>query len=369
MICPLLLLTLFSINYTKVTGEETLSELTNNFITVTDTTGNVILQTGISVHIQDEFIDEQNHVYIITELQGTSAIAEYVREEALNSELMETISVQASFQQEQQLVGVYHTHTDESYIPSDGKSSKRGNGSILLVGEAFTRRLAELGYQTDHDKTLHDPHDANAYHRSRRTVMKLLQKQPTALFDLHRDSAPAQVYNYQIDGQPATKLLLVVGRQNQYKNTTLNFAKTIKAAADAKYKGLIRGIFIAKGGYNQDLAPRSILVEMGTQYNSREAAERSAALFADLVPNFLAASSAAPSPKAPVNQPSPTQEVVSEDDTDAGWSYDLLLITGSIILATGAFLFLSTGNLKEAKKKLRNFFKFEFGDIFQRKKK
>ena len=40
-------------------------------------------------------------------------------------------------------------------------------------------------------KTPHDPHDAMAYDRSRRTAAELLKKNPIALLDIHRDAVPA----------------------------------------------------------------------------------------------------------------------------------------------------------------------------------
>ena len=49
---------------------------------------------------------------------------------------------------------------------------------------------------------------------------------------------------------------------------------------------MIKGIFIAKGNYNQDLAPRSILIEVGTHTNSLEAANNGASVFASLLPDF-----------------------------------------------------------------------------------
>ncbi|HWR43470.1 stage II sporulation protein P [Sporomusa sp.] len=361
------------VNQSAAAPVDIATEVSDGFVTIMDIEGHLVFQTGLAVHPGDEFINEDNRVYTITAVQGTTATAEYVREESFSSLWPETVPVQAPTQPEGQLVSIYHTHTDESYIPTDGKATVNGNGSILLVGDAFSKRLSELGYQTNHDKTLHDPHDANAYQRSRRTVMKLLQQQPAAIFDIHRDSAPASMYNVQVNGQDATKILLVVGQQNQNINTTMNYAKTIKAAADAKYQGLVRGIFIAKGGYNQDLNPRSILVEIGTQYNNREAADRSAALFADVIPSFLAPSTAAPPAQAQAAPaaPSPTAAISPDIATnnDPGPRQDTLLIIGALVVGTGAFLFLSTGSLQEAKTKLLRFGKYEFGDIFRSRKK
>lgn len=339
-------------------------ELLSGYITVIDEHGTIIMQTGLSIRVGDEFIDEDNRVYEILTTEGNLAKARYVRTET--DIAMETliVPVQAPAEAAAPLVAVYHTHTDESYIPTDGKSTERGKGSILEVGKAFSDRLVELGIRAEHSTALHDPHDANAYQRSRRTFAQLLKNQPAALFDIHRDSAPLSAYRTKIDGQDAAKILLVVGRQNQNRQTTLSYAKSLKAATDQKYKGLIRGIFIAHGNYNQDLNPRAILAEMGTQYNSLNQAKRSAALFADIIPAILASSGAgtarAAAPGASVANHFPPQ--------DNSWQ-DILLIVGSIGLGATAFLFLSTGSWQEAKNKLRKFRETEFGDLIRFRKK
>ena len=61
----------------------------------------------------------------------------------------------------------------------------------------------------------------------------------------------------------------------------LAFAKNIKAYFDKVSPGLIKGIFMAKGNYNQDLGPRTILIEVGTYTNSRIAAQRGVGEFAE----------------------------------------------------------------------------------------
>ncbi|EAX46665.1 Stage II sporulation P family protein [Thermosinus carboxydivorans Nor1] len=345
------------------------AELVSGYMTIVDEKGGVIFQTGLAVHPGDEFIDENDRVYEITAVEGTLAKARYVRDETYSQSEFDAIPVQAPAAPAQPpLIAIYHTHTDESYIPSDGKATEPGNGGVMLVGDSLAKRLEELGFATDHNKTLHEPHDANAYQRSRRTVMKLLERKPVALFDIHRDSAPQNIYNTTIAGAPATKILLVVGRQNQNRETTMAFARQIKAAADAKYSGLIRGIFIAHGNYNQDLSPRAMLIEIGTQYNSRDAAERSAALFADIVPAILngnqqavGVAPAAPDGAGPAHYVQPTASI----------GRDILVIAGALIAGAGAFLFLSTGSWQEAKSKLAQFKAREFQDLlwFRRKRK
>ena len=354
-------------------------ELSSGYIIVVDENGSIILETGLPVHPGDGFISEDNRYYEVTSVEGTLARARFVRYEspefAVAAQPVQAPAPAAQPEaapapaapapalatQPGQRIAVYYTHNDESYIPTDGRATIRGNGSIFKVGAAFAQRLTELGYTVDNSQTRHDPHDANAYQRSRRTFKKLQEQGPVALFDIHRDSAPASAYQTTINGQPATKMLLVEGRQNQNRQSTMNFAQKIKAAADSKYKGLIRGIFIAHGNYNQDLNPQAMLVEIGTQYNSREAAERSAALFADLVPVFLAgmegtAQAAPPSAGGTV-------------DGGGGYGGDILTVIGVLIAGVAGYLFISTGSWREAKRKLANFRKYEFANFLGRRKK
>jgi stage II sporulation protein P len=273
------------------------------------------------------------------------------------------------------LISIYHTHNDESYIPTDGKATTPGKGSIMTVGDVFATKLGELGYRTNHNKTLHEPHDANAYQRSRRTFVKLLSEQPTALFDLHRDSAPLQSYITRIKGEDVAKLVLVVGRENQNFNTTQSYAKQIKAAADSKYKGLIRGIFIAHGNYNQDIMPRSMLVEVGTEHNSLDTAKKSIAYFAETVPLFIQLPKVAEAAGSDVGQttndaaspPPPTPP----GPTDYGSDIAKILVV--LVGGAGLYLYLSTGSWRELKNKIKHFRKVEFtnflGPLRRRRKK
>lgn len=358
-------------------------ELDSGYNTIIDENHHIILQSGLAIHVGDQYISEDDRLFEIIAVEGSLAKARYIKPDLALS-LESEIAVQKAVTENQPLIAIYHTHTDESYIPSDGKSTTPGKGSIIQVGNTFSNRLNELGYQTLHDKTLHDPHDANAYQRSRRTFMKLLEHRPTALFDLHRDSGPLESYKTTINGRDAAKILLVVGRQNQNQATTLQYAKTIKANADTTYKGLIRGIFIARGNYNQDLNPRSMLVEMGTQYNTREAAEHSAALFADIIPSIIAPKPAPSSPPAeksspPEGAPSPgpgnggmennAANVSATQPAGTIFTSNILSIIGVVLISLIAYLYLSTGSWQEAKNKLYKLYKYEFTNFLGPRKK
>jgi stage II sporulation protein P len=165
--------------------------------------------------------------------------------------------------------------------------------------------------------------------------------------------------------------MLVVGRQNQNRKATQNYAKQIKAAADSKYKGLIRGIFIAQGNYNQDIMPRSMLVEVGTESNSRAAAEKSITYFAETLPLFLkipnvAEASGVAGQTADDTEPPPPTGV-------GEYATDIAVILAALGIGIGLYLFLSTGSWRELKGKLTHLRNVEFtnflGPLLRRRRK
>ncbi|HEY8552634.1 MAG TPA: stage II sporulation protein P [Thermaerobacter sp.] len=185
-------------------------------------------------------------------------------------------------------IGIYHTHNDESYIPTDGTASVNGRGGIHRVGDVLGRELAQHGFRVVKSEALHLPHDRGAYRRSRRTALKMLPKNPLVLLDVHRDATPPEFYREVVQGEPVTQIRLVVGRENPFHRTNLAFARRLKAEADRSFPGLVKGIYYGRGNYNQDLGPRTLLIEVGAHTNSRLRAERGAAMFATVLDRTLA---------------------------------------------------------------------------------
>ena len=318
-----------------------------SYYTLVDKTGKELDRLSRFVFIGDEIILEDNRHYRIVQIdeKKLTAIAELVgTADIVWREEWEQIPA-VLLAENQGKVGVYMTHTDESYTPTEGKESIPGKGGILQVGNTFTNTLKEQGIQAQISFNNHDPHDANAYHRSRKTAAQLLKNNPAVLVDVHRDGVPdPNFYKTQIDGQPATKVRLVVGRQNPHYSANLDFAKNIKAYFDKNSAGLVKGIFLGKGNYNQDLGPRSILIEVGTHTNSRPAAERGVAQFAEGIPHIIGA---ATGPGAP--PPGGTK------GTGTGRAILWLLIL--VIVGGGGFLLLSTGSWQGSLAKLSEFSK------------
>jgi stage II sporulation protein P len=336
------------------------------YYTIVDENGNTVYITGWGVDVGDQFLTEKNKRYEVISISGDIAHSKFLGDvnlskygKPVNNIFFSLLQPSIAWAEGSGKVAVYHTHSDESYIPTDGKDSIMGAGGVYKVGDAFTSALQGKGVEVFHSDAKHDPHDNMAYERSRRTVTELLKKQPDAIFDIHRDAAPPEVYKGNIDGKDITKLQLVVGKYGPTGKQIEDYALQIKANSDTQHPGLIKGIFFAKGGdYNQDLHPRSMLLEVGSETNDRESAERGVALFADVIPTILGKTAAAPSNVAGEAGVGTAQTGPSGASKSIGW------IVGFLVVGVIAFLFLSTGSMKEAKAKLKQFTTTEFANFF-----
>ena len=121
---------------------------------------------------------------------------------------------------------MYSTHSDESYVPSDGESSKLENAGIYDVGEALAESFEERGIEVVYSKETFHPHDAGAYRRSRaarrRSCSRII---PTRSWTSTRDAIPAEQYETEVDGEDVSMVRLFVGRSNPNGDENRAFAQ------------------------------------------------------------------------------------------------------------------------------------------------
>ena len=248
--------------------------------------GDVLTQIAIEPSVGDEYIAADNARYEIVDIQGHIALAQVLGTVTLPSTpwMNDTADV-AVVMATKTKVGIYCTHSDESYEPSDGYYSTRERGSIYQIAHALSSSLEERGIDVTIADQLHHPHDAGAYRRSRQTAVQLLKSVwPDCLIDIHRDGIPdPSSYAETIDGDEVSKIRLLVGRGNQNAAVNKEFALMIKAIADERYPGLIKDIYMGKGTFNQDLLPHSILLECGTYTLEKEKVLSSMPMMADVL--------------------------------------------------------------------------------------
>lgn len=233
----------------------------------------------------DEYLAEDNTLYEILRVEGTAAIVRSKGALALpDVSWLDADAALPVSAMESKRIALYCTHSDESYEPSDGVYSTTGRGSIYEVAEALAAAMREDGVEAVVSDALHHPHDAGAYRRSRQTAVELMRAGlPDALLDIHRDGIPDPAqYKTTIGGRECSKVRLLVGRGNQNMSVNKEFALTLKAVADKVYPGLIKDIYMGKGVFNQDLLPKSVLLECGTYTLEKEWVLRSMPMMADV---------------------------------------------------------------------------------------
>ena len=306
------------------------------YYAVKDESGAEIFATGHRIYVGDEFISDQDIRYQVTEVAGTSATAKSLGKMEAMLDFPAAIGTLAK-PAGQITVAIYHTHSDESYEPSDGTDSIPAKGGVLQVGKSMAAALLDKGVKAVHSLTSHDPHDAGAYERSRRTLVQLLKDRPTAVFDVHRDAGPAEPYLKNVPGSgTVAKGMIVIGRTNPKMSANLDFARRIMNGVNKEYSGLIKGIFMGKADFNQDLYDRALLLEMGTERTSKEAAEKGVELIAGVVPSVLGAATSAPTG-------GPTGKSI-------GW------ILGLTVAGIFVYLWISTGSWDEMRAKIMGWF-------------
>ena len=341
----------------------------DEIFTVRDEAGQLLFSISASVSVGDEYISRENALYRVTSLSGKEATAQRIGEEpmpdvswldvgeaqpvfAASGEAVPAAKSGAKSEKsdKKRLIAMYVTHSDESYVPSDGTQSIEGQGGIYDVARAFRDALQKEGIDVILDESTHLPHDSGAYRRSRRTAKRLLQRRPDAIIDIHRDGIPdPEEYKTQIKGENASQVRLLVGRGNQNSSVNREFAKEIKAVADKKYPGLIKDIFIGKGNYNQDLSPNAILLEFGTHTISKDRVLASTDVMADVVSTTLygeATESVRAQADAKTNAKAKSGEKDKKSLGSMAWLV-VLLVAGVIL-----FALLQTGSGKAAGRKL-----------------
>ena len=236
----------------------------------------------------DQYIAADNRLYEVVRVEGGVAVAEY--RETVTLPALDWLDADATLPVTAltRRIALYCTHSDESYEPTDGYYSTDMRGSIYEVAHALAESLEARGADVTVADALHHPHDAGAYRRSRQTAVQLLTGMPDCLLDVHRDGIPDPAsYAVNIGGEDASKVRLLVGRGNQNMAVNKEFALLVKAVADRVYPGLIKDIYMGRGVYNQDLWPKSLLLECGTYTLEKERVLRSMDMMAEVLDRAL----------------------------------------------------------------------------------
>lgn len=197
---------------------------------------------------------------------------------------------------------IVHTHTTECYNGNEmtGESERTTNEAYNMchIGEIVANSLNSHGIKTIHDKTIHDyPSYQGAYTRALKTIEKNLQEYPSikVVLDIHRD---AYVYAdgsklrvaSEVDGEEIAQVMLVLGTDSMGLmhsdwKSNLTLAAKVQNTAEIMYPGMMRPLNLRRERFNMHLTKGSLLLEIGSNGNSINEAEKSA----EFIGNAIAA--------------------------------------------------------------------------------
>ncbi len=305
-----------------------------------DADGKLLTRRAGRMYEGDEYISGDDRWYRVAFVddEACTATAEYLGPAALDEEAFASFVAARAEEKggdDEKLICMYSTHSDESYVPSDGASSLWEDAGIYDVGGALKENLEKRGITVEYSDKTFLPHDADAYNRSRSTVEEYVKEAPDAIIDIHRDGVDADEYETEVDGEDTSMVRLFVGRSNQNAAENKAFAQKLKAAADKAYPGLVKDIFIGKGNYNQELYPQAILMEFGTYEIEKEKAISATDYMAEVIDDVLFG----PGAKAEGRDAGPAMKGIT-------WAIVIALIAAAI------YALASTGKLKGMWQKL-----------------
>lgn len=188
---------------------------------------------------------------------------------------------------------IYCTHASEEYYGERRINGKAGG--VMKAAQALVDAFAALGVKALLDETLHDSPDYDSsYARSLETVERLHAEYPDVevYIDLHRDSSIAGVSTrLTTDMGSFARMMLVVGTDEtlEHPNWRQNyaFAQAVSEEADRLEPGIMREPRLYSGRYNQHIASKAILVEVGSTDNDLDEAKRSVEILAQAIVNCM----------------------------------------------------------------------------------
>lgn len=183
---------------------------------------------------------------------------------------------------------IYHTHTCESYTPTEELNyDMSGNYrttdlefSVAKVGDELKKQLELYNWSIIHNQTCHDyPSYNGSYSRSLNTVRNIINEsgESDIIIDLHRDAIADSSYapKVKIGEEIVSQLMFVIGTditipEHKNWNQNLKFAIKVQEKANELYPGLFKPIILRNSAYNQYLSKGACIIEVGATGNTLE---------------------------------------------------------------------------------------------------
>ena len=192
---------------------------------------------------------------------------------------------------------IYHTHSQEAFadsIPGDSSTTIMGAGEQLA-----TLLRDKYGFNVIHHTGEYDVEARDyAYSYALPKIEQLLDENPSieVVIDLHRDEAKEDNRLVtDVNGRPTAKFMFFNGLSrtkkqgeidylsNPYIQDNLAFSFQMQVLCNEYYPGTTRRIYLKGYRYNMHLRPKTLLIEMGAQNNTREEIWNALDILADVL--------------------------------------------------------------------------------------
>ncbi len=205
---------------------------------------------------------------------------------------------------------IIHTHGTESYL-EDGKNfytekdgeisrTKDKSKNVVRIGKIIADTLNNAGIKTIHCEIMHDEESyQDSYMRASESIKSYLAKYPSIkyVFDVHRDAILKSDGSLvkavtEIEGENVAQVMTVVGSNYKGANfpdweKNLAVAIKLKKILDGDNASLSRPVYLRGAAYNQQYAPCSLLLEIGTSGNTLKEAEKAALIVAKAITELI----------------------------------------------------------------------------------
>lgn len=133
-----------------------------------------------------------------------------------------------------------------------------------------------------------------SYDASRILIEKAIQSNDSLklIIDLHRDSASKEKTTLTINETNYAKILFVIGLDHENYQSNLALVEKLNDMLEQEIPGISRGITKKSGTgvngiYNQNLSKKSILIELGGQYNEIEELNNTLKILAKVILKYI----------------------------------------------------------------------------------
>lgn len=238
------------------------------------------------------------------------SILSLANETAYSPDMLSLSSVPSFAEDEESIeegpaVLIIHTHATECYT-AEGVTSYTSETSfrssdrmlnMIAVGDALASSLSERGIQSIHCTELFDESSyIDSYSKSAEAVIRYKEEYPTIRYvlDVHRDaifkSDMTLLAPKTHDG--SAQVMLVCGTDEMGADfpdweNNLSFALSVQSSAQSLYPDMMRNINLRGPSFNEQLAEKYLLVEIGSAGNTlaeaKEAAHRFGEVFAAVI--------------------------------------------------------------------------------------